>query len=254
MNDPALLALAFFATALLYSSVGFGGGSTYAALLILAGLALPDVPVVALACNIAVVTIGCWQFRGAFSTARFWPLALFSIPAAWLGGRLDVPGWLFVGLLAAALGVSGLLLLRVPRSVPAHHGPPGRLADLASGAGLGLLAGITGIGGGIYLAPLLHLRGWAGARTIAATCAAFILVNSLAGLAGHAARLGAQRLGATLAAHWALFPAVLLGGWIGSRSGARLLPPAAIRWLTALLVLYVAARLGLRFPAEWAAR
>lgn len=254
--NTELLALAFFLTALIYSSVGFGGGSTYNALLVLALADLAAVPVIALACNIVVVTVGMVRFgsAGHIDWRRFWPLALLSIPAAWLGGFIHVPPWLFVGLLALALGLAGILLLLPVRREPLPEAPSGRAVDLATGAGLGLVAGLTGIGGGIYLSPVLHLRRWGNARLIAGTSALFILVNSVSGLAGQVMKTGAAGSGALLLAHWPLLPAVLLGGIVGSQLGSRILPERTLRVLTALLILYVAVRLGLRFPQEWAAR
>ncbi len=119
------------------------------------------------------------------------PLA---IPAAWLGGYLQLPGWFFIGLLAMALLVAGIFLLfSRPEKLAPVDSPLAPAADVLTGGALGLLAGMTGIGGGIYLAPLLYWRRWAAPATIAATCAFFILVNSLAGLAGQAMKLGSHR-------------------------------------------------------------
>lgn len=255
----AALALAFFVTALLYSSVGFGGGSTYNALLALALTDISSVPVVALCCNILVVAIGSWRFvrGGHLNWHRFWPLASLSIPAALLGGYLPVPAWLFVGMLALALAVSGLLMLWQPlwrREPQTSTDESGKSADFVSGAALGLLAGITGIGGGIYLSPLLHLRRWADSKAIAGTCALFILVNSIAGLVGQLLKSGAAATTQVLQLNWPLFPAVALGGLIGSSLGSLRLSNNLLRILTALLILYVAVRLGLRFPHDWANR
>ena len=252
------LALAFFITALLYSSVGFGGGSTYNALLVLGAADLSTVPVIALSCNILVVAIGSWRFvrHGHVEWRRFGPLVILSVPFAWLGGYLPVPAWLFVGLLALALAVSGLLLLWQPlwrREVNCSQATS-RPLDMASGAALGLLAGITGIGGGIYLSPVLYLRRWATAKTIAGTCALFILVNSISGLIGQTMKSGGAATEQTLAAHWPLFPAVALDGLIGSNLGSMKFKDSYLRILTGLLILYVAVRLGLRFPGEWANR
>ncbi|WP_343345500.1 sulfite exporter TauE/SafE family protein [Sphingomicrobium sp. XHP0239] len=251
----AELAVAFFITAFFYSSVGFGGGSTYNALLVLAGLPLRQVPVIALLCNILVVSMGSRQFAaaGAFEWRRFWPLALLSIPAAWLGGYVSLPGWLFVGLLSGALFIAGVAMLYRPlETVTDRRRGEGRAADLASGAGLGFMAGLTGIGGGIFLSPLLHLRRWGGARLIAGTCAAFILVNSLSGLAGQVAKGLPFSSSAELLGYWPLGLAVLAGGWIGSRTGATRLKDSHLRAISAILILYVAVRLGARVPAEWA--
>ncbi|HYX45601.1 MAG TPA: sulfite exporter TauE/SafE family protein [Sphingomicrobium sp.] len=252
------LAAAFFVTALLYSSVGFGGGSTYNALLALVIADISTVPVVALVCNILVVAIGSWRFvrSGHVEWRRFWPLSVLSVPMALAGGYLRVPAWLFVGLLALALAISGLLMLWQPlwrREAAAPAGPGGRTADMASGAALGLLAGITGIGGGIYLSPLLHLRRWGTSREIAGTCAAFILVNSIAGLVGQLLKSGSRTFEIVLA-NWPLFPSVVVGGLLGSTLATLKLSDTVLRVLTALLVLYVAIRLGVRFPSDWASR
>lgn len=255
----AALALAFFLTALLYSSVGFGGGSTYNALLALALADISTVPVIALCCNILVVAIGSSRFvrAGHLKWQRFWPLTILSVPAALIGGFLPVPAWLFVGLLALALASSGLLMLWQPlwrREAQASAVYGARTADFASGAALGLLAGITGIGGGIYLSPLLHLRRWADSKAIAGTSALFILVNSVGGLIGQLLKSGGGKTLQVLQANWPLFPAVVLGGLIGSTLGSMKLSNDILRILTAFLILYVAIRLGLRFPTEWANR
>ena len=244
-----LLALSFFLTALLYAAAGFGGGSTYTALLVLGHVDYRAVPIVSLTCNILVVTVGTWRFarEGHLDWRRSWPLFLLSVPAAWLGGRLHIGETLFVGLLALSLFVAGLLMLWQPywqRETAAPH----RLSwtEPAAGGVLGFLAGVVGIGGGIFLAPLLYLLRWGAPRAIAATCAAFILVNSIAGLAGQASN-GLGAAGAVMADHAALFPAVLVGGLIGSSIGAKKIDPKWVRILTAVLILYVAVRLGLRF-------
>src|SRR5688500_5394158 len=213
------LALFFFLTALLYAAVGFGGGSTYTALLVLAGTDYRAVPIVALACNIIVVSVGSWRFArsGNVDWRRTWPLFALSIPLAWVGGRLVVAETVFVGLLALSLFAAGLLMLWQPRWQ--RDGPPlatARWVEPVAGGALGFLAGIVGIGGGIFLAPLLYMLRWGTPRAIAGTCAIFILANSLSGLAGQLAK-GSGGAGAeALAAYWLLFPAVLAGGLIGS--------------------------------------
>ena len=245
------LALLFFVTALLYAAVGFGGGSTYNALLVLAGTDYRAVPVVALACNILVVAVGSWRFAagGHVDWRRIWPLFALSVPLAWAGGRLVVAELVFVGLLALSLFAAGLLMLLQPRWQ--REGPPrvtSRWLEPLAGGALGFLAGVVGIGGGIFLAPLLYMLRWGPPRAIAGTCAVFILVNSIAGLAGQLAK--GRDADVILAAHWPLFPAVLAGGLIGATLGSRRLDPKYVRILTALLILYVAARLAIRFYGE----
>ncbi|MBV9930453.1 MAG: sulfite exporter TauE/SafE family protein [Alphaproteobacteria bacterium] len=247
-----ILAPFFFVTALLYGAVGFGGGSTYSALLVLAGSDYRAVPVVSLACNILVVAMGSWRFArsGHVDWGRIWPLLALSVPLAWLGGRLVVAEALFVGLLAVSLFCAALLMLWPPRWQ--REGPPRFASSWAyamAGGGLGFLAGLVGIGGGIFLAPLLYLLRWGTPRAIAGTSAVFILANSIAGLAGQLAKDRAAA-GAFLAAHWPLFPAVLAGGLIGATLGSRRLDPKYVRILTALLILYIAVRLGIRFYGE----
>jgi uncharacterized protein len=244
------LAAFFFLTALLYGAAGFGGGSTYNALLVLANLDVRAIPVISLACNILVVTVGSWRFArgGHVDWPRIWPLFVLSIPLAWVGGRLVVAETVFVGLLAASLLVAGLLMLWQPHwQKEASVRVRSRWLEPIAGGALGLLAGIVGIGGGIFLAPLLYMLRWGPPRAIAGTSAVFILANSIAGLAGQLAKGNAGMASEALAAHWLLFPAVLAGGLIGSWLGSDRIDPKYVRILTALLILYVAARLAIRF-------
>jgi len=248
---PGLAAL-FFVTALLYAAVGFGGGSTYNALLVLAGADYRAVPVIALACNILVVSVGSWRFArgGHVDWRRIWPLFALSIPCAWIGGRLVVAELVFVGLLALSLFAAGLLMLWQPRGQ--RDGPPrigSRWVEPVAGGALGFFAGVVGIGGGIFLAPLLYMLRWGSPRAIAGTSAVFILANSIAGLAGQLAKGGGAGA-AILADYWPVFPAVLAGGLIGATLGSSRIDPKYVRILTALLILYVAARLAIRFYGE----
>jgi len=243
-----LLAGLFVLTALLYSAAGFGGGSTYTALLVLSGRGPAEVPVVSLSCNILVVAVGAWRFAraGHVNLRRIWPLFAASVPLAFVGGALPVSRVVFIGLLAASLFIAGLAMLY--RSGDAEKPPrpyPRALEPLLGGA-LGLLSGIVGIGGGIYLAPVLHLLRWGSAHAIAGTSAVFILVNSVAGLGGQLAKSGAEAA-AIVAAHWLLLPAVVAGGLIGSLLTVRKVGRTALRVLTALLILFVAAQLARRF-------
>jgi hypothetical protein len=243
------LAPLFAVTALIYASVGFAGGSTYTALLVLAGVALPLVPVISLTCNLIVASGGVIRFArdGLIPWRRAWPLLALSVPMAWVGGRLPVAPHLFVALLGGSLAVAGALLLIGPQRRDAEppaggHVGPGALA-LAVAAPLGLLSGLVGIGGGIFLAPILHLIRWDSARRVAGTAALFILVNSLAGIAGQLAKLRDAALIAQAAAWWPLALAVLIGGQIGSRIGTRHLPLTLVRRVTGAVVLVAAVRL-----------
>jgi uncharacterized membrane protein YfcA len=238
------LAAAFFATALLYASVGYGGGSTYSALLALSGVDHRLLPVIALACNIVVVTGGSVRFARAGITPWRGAMTLTAIaaPAAFLGGLTPIGRDAFLALLGTGLVLTALSML-IP--VGEREGKPTRAArwmPLAA-APIGYLAGLVGIGGGIFLAPLLHLTRWNSARAIAATASLFILVNSLFGLCGQLLKGGADRLASAVTLSLPLLIAVAIGGQIGSLLAARLLPPAGIRWLTAALTLWVGARL-----------
>ena len=245
-GDMIGLAAAFLATALLYAIAGFGGGSTYTALLWLADVDYRAVPILSLACNIIVVSAGTWRFAkaGHFDWRRAWPLFVTSVPAAWLGGALMVERELFVGLLAGSLLVAGLVMLWEPQWKRAMEPTPSpRWIEPVAGGGLGFLAGVVGIGGGIFLAPVLYLLRWDAPRRIAATCAAFILVNSIAGLAGQASK-GMAAAGAVLGDYALLFPAVLVGGLVGAGLGAKKIDAKWVRVVTAALILYVAVKLG----------
>lgn len=242
---PALLALAFLVTALLYASVGFGGGSTYSALLALSGLDYRLLPLVSLACNIVVVTGGSIRFARAGLTP--WKKALVIValgaPASFLGGLTPIKEATFLTLLGASLVLTSLFML-VPVRENAEGAPTrfARWMPLAA-APLGYFAGLVGIGGGVFLSPMLHLARWHEARGIAATASLFILVNSLFGLAGQMVKNGPDLFGQAVGAALPLLIAVVIGGQVGSLLATRVLPPQWIRWLTALLVLVVGVRL-----------
>jgi uncharacterized protein len=243
------LAPLFALTALVYASVGFAGGSTYTALLVLAGVSLALVPVISLACNIVVATGGVIRFAraGHIAWQRIWPMLLVSVPLAWIGGRLPVDQDLFVMLLGGSLAVAGLLLILGPdhsaTRAPVDPRRGAGLLAIAVAAPLGLLSGLVGIGGGIFLAPVLHLMGWDSARRIAGTAALFILVNSIAGIAGQFAKLNDAELVSHALDWWPLVVAVLIGGQVGSVLGVKYFPQGMIRRVTGAVVLFAAGRL-----------
>ena len=244
-----LLAAAFLVTALLYASVGFGGGSTYSALLALTGFDYRVLPVLSLACNIVVVTGSSVRFARAGLTPWRGAIVLTAIaaPAALLGGLTPIGEGAFLTLLGASLVLTGLTLCVPETSVcpvtgEAEPMKAARYMPLLA-APIGYLAGLVGIGGGIFLAPLLHLVRWNGARQVAATAAFFILVNSLFGLVGQLAKNGPDRFGEALAMGLPLLLAVVVGGQIGSLLAVRFLPQNIIRWLTAALTVWVGGRL-----------
>jgi uncharacterized membrane protein YfcA len=240
-----LLVAAFALTALLYAAVGFGGGSTYSALLALSGFDYRLLPVLALACNIVVVGGSTIRFARAGLTPWRGAAILTGIaaPAAFLGGLTPIKETAFLGLLGASLVLTGLTLL-LPKTATGE-GAPSRMARWMpfAAAPIGYLAGLVGIGGGIFLAPLLHLTRWNNARAVAATAALFILVNSLFGLAGQLLKNGPDRMGEAVSLGLPLIIAVAIGGQIGSLLAVRFLPQSAIRWLTAALTIWVGGRL-----------
>jgi uncharacterized membrane protein YfcA len=242
------LPLGFFATALLYASVGFGGGSTYSALLALAGTNFLILPIISLSCNVVVVTGGTIRFALAnqMPWRRAMTLALVAAPMAFLGGYTPVKERTFLLLLGASLVVAGLTLL-LPRS-PEREGQPMALAKWMplAAAPLGYLAGVVGIGGGIFLAPLLHLTRWNPARQIAATTSLFILINSITGLVGQLAKTGPEKFGEALGSGLPLLAAVVIGGQLGSLLAIRFLPERIIRWLTAALTVWAGTTLLLK--------
>ena len=239
--------LIFVAVAFLYSTVGFGGGSTYTAILIETGMQWQLVPPLSLTCNLIVVSGGVYHFyRAGHLDFRFAaPFILSSVPAAFIGGYLRIDEALFLLILGVALLIAGALLLadRRPHGATETVHESALSTRVSIGLVLGGLAGITGIGGGIYLAPILHLTRLAETRSVAALCSLFILVNSAAGLAGQLLKLG-QTAEQLLDPSLLILPAaVLVGGQMGSRAGSRWLPAKPIRQLTGAVILVVAIRL-----------
>lgn len=232
---PVLLGLAFFAAAALYSSVGHGGASAYLAVMGLCGMAPVEMKPIALVLNIAVSSVALVNFvrAGHFKTTLFWPLAAASLPAAFVGGWLQSPEPLFKLILAAALVVGAWRLLTgSPESLETvrHAGWP---ALFAIGGMIGFLSGLVGIGGGIFLTPLLVIFRWAPAKVAAAVSAAFIAANSCSGLSGFILKGGQVP-----AMVWSLLPIVLAGAWLGSQWGSgRAMVPALRRSLAVVLIV-----------------
>lgn len=254
MNDTAtllMLASGFFLIAALYSSVGFGGGSSYLALL---ALFIPDfllIKTAALLCNLVVVAGGSYLFikQGYFDRKKFIPLILCSVPAAFLGAMIKLtPASFFIGL-GCVLAFSGALLLLqyfLKRTSTNETADPRFWwpVPVLLGAGTGFLSGLVGIGGGIILSPILNLLKWDGAKKIAALASVFILVNSVAGLLGQAA-------GGNFKVDGRLIPVLLIavfaGGQLGTRLSLKMIKPAAVRGLTGVLVLYIGIKLVLKY-------
>src|SRR5882762_8870064 len=212
-----LLCFAIAVIAFLYSSVGHAGASGYIATMTLFGLAATVIRPTALVLNILVATIGSFQFwrAGHFSWKLFWPFALLSVPAAYLGGYIQPSASILRILIGLVLLFSAARLI-FRREDPEETIAPSKPTAIGVGAGLGFLAGLTGTGGGIFLTPLLLFRRWAHIRQAAAVSALFIWVNSIAGLVGYFTKVHSiPSLGLTLAA------AAIVGGIIGSHLGSK---------------------------------
>jgi uncharacterized membrane protein YfcA len=231
-----LIAILILVVALLYSTVGHAGASGYLAVMALFGMAPVIMKPTALTLNIIVALIGTIRFyrAGFFSWRTFWPFAIASIPAAYIGGGLTLPVAIYKSIVGVVLLYSAARLFWSADSADKGETKlvPIWMA-LIVGAAIGLLSGLTGVGGGIFLSPVLLLMHWAKTKETSGVSAAFILVNSIAGLLGQYPAI--FYLPNDLI-YWA--PAALVGGWIGTELGTRLLPVARIRkCLSVVLVL-----------------
>ncbi|MBU6326382.1 MAG: sulfite exporter TauE/SafE family protein [Verrucomicrobia bacterium] len=229
------LGAAIFAMAVLYSSVGHGGASGYTAVMALFSISAASIKPTALVLNIFVSAIAAVQFfrAGHFQWSRFWPFAVTSVPLAYVGGAIHLPTKYHTPLLGSVLLFSAArLFFRKPADGTATRPAP-LYAALLWGAALGLLSGLTGVGGGIFLSPLLLFARWADARQASGTVTMFILVNSVAGLLGH---LGSVQKVPDFAG--ILVIAAVAGALIGSYFGSRRLPvPVICRTLAVVLVI-----------------
>jgi uncharacterized membrane protein YfcA len=235
MDHTTALAVLILLMAILYSSVGHAGASGYLAAMALVGMHPDVMRPTALSLNILVAAIGTIQFAraGHFAWHIFWPFAIASAPFAFFGGRMQLPYHLYKAAVGAVLLFAALRLIHAARKkVEVPTKPISILAALVLGAAIGLLAGLTGVGGGIFLSPLLLLANWAPMRQTAAVSVAFILVNSIAGLAGNLASV--QYLPPQIAV-WAV--AAGLGGLIGSQLGSRRAPPIVLRYLLSVVLV-----------------
>jgi uncharacterized protein len=243
ISETVIIAVAFVAAAALYASVGHAGASAYLAVMGLFNFAPAAMKPTALALNILVAAIGTFRFYRAslFRWSLFWPFAVVSIPAAFVGGAMTLPGRSYkivvgVVLLYAAVWMFRSALKPIVR--PTH--PPPIWAALIWGATIGLLSGLTGVGGGIFLSPLLLYMGWAETRATSGVAAPFILVNSIAGLLGHLSSLAQIPSNIPV---WAI--AVAVGGWLGASYGSRKAPPRILRQLLSLVLVVAGAKLVL---------
>lgn len=234
----------FFLIALFYSSVGFGGGSSYLALLSLFLTDFYEIRSTALLLNICVVTIGTFVFirNRVFNLKLFWPFLASSIPMAYFGAQLRLSQKAFFLILGSALILAGFFLILKFVTYKLESKKFNLPKKISLGGGIGLLAGISGIGGGIFLSPLLNLLNWANPRTIASLASVFILVNSVAGIIG-LTFAGTFQLNQDLI--YQLVIAVVLGGSLGSYLSSKKFNLRILGVLTAILVFYVGLRLVL---------
>lgn len=236
-----IVSVAIGIIAFLYSSVGHAGASGYIAVLSLAGVATNVIKPTALTLNILVALIASFQFyrAGHFSWKLFWPFALLAVPMAFVGGYLSIPTWVFKFIVGLILLFSAARFLMRPLEDKVTQEPSTRIA-IPIGAGLGLLSGLTGTGGGIFLTPLLLAMRWATTKSAAAVSAVFILLNSTAGLIGN---ISSTKQFPTFAIPFAMIAVV--AGFIGSHYGSKRFSPARIKQM--LSVVLVIAGLKLLF-------
>jgi uncharacterized membrane protein YfcA len=240
MDTIIILAVSFFVISLVYSSVGFGGGSSYLALMAVMGVSQETMRPSALLCNIVVVVGGAYIFwkeghldlGGQAGLRKSWPFIVASVPFAFLGGYWKISEHNFFILLGSTLVLAAIALWIQP------SGGEKKLSEslplnLGLSAGIGFLSGLVSIGGGIFLSPILHLSKWDNARKISALASVFILANSISGLAGQFLRSARIDWKFILP----LLVAVMAGGQIGSRLGAKRFNPIYIRRITAALIL-----------------
>ena len=234
-----LIHVAIGVVAFLYASVGHAGASGYIAVLTLAGLAADVIRPTALILNILVALLTTFQFyrAGYFSWRRFWPFAATSVPAAFVGGFIHVPTDTFKIVVGVVLLLSAVRFA-VRTEDPSQTRFPSLAVALTAGAGLGLLSGLTGTGGGIFLTPLMLLLAWAKTKETAALSAPFILVNSLSGLSGFLVSGRALPSGV-----WSLAILAVLGGLAGGYLGSRRFPVRVIRLCLALVLTIAGAKL-----------
>ena len=241
VSETLIIAILFFVGAGLYASVGHGGASSYLAVMGLFSLAPEVMKPTALALNILVAGVATFKFYRArlFTWGLFWPFALVSIPAAFVGGAVMLPARWYKIVVGVVLLYAAVWMFRSamkPISKEAH--PPPLWAALISGLAIGFLSGLTGVGGGIFLSPLLLRMGWAETRATSGVAAPFILVNSIAGLLGHIASVSQLPPSVPV---WGA--AALLGGWIGASYGSKRAPVPVLRQLLSLVLVVAGVKL-----------
>ena len=243
-----ILSILFFVTAILYSSVGFGGGSTYLALLLLWDIPYFIFPIIALSCNIIVVSGNCFNYirAGNLNLKLLIPYLIGSIPLAFFGGSLSVDKEFFEILLFVVLTIAGILLLFKFKSyddkAETYRKIPKIIAIIIGGI-LGFISGVVGIGGGIFLSPILFLIKAGKPKHIITTASIFILINSISGIIGQITKVsvldGIQN-------YWLLLLVVLIGGQIGNFLNLKIIPTRILALITSTLVLFVAIRMAIK--------
>ena len=243
-----LLAILFLSTAVLYSSVGFGGGSTYLALLLIWGVPYFIFPVIALSCNIIVVSGNCFNYikAGNLNLKLLVPYLIGSIPLAFIGGSLPIEKRLFEILLFLVLATAGALLLLNFKSYDDKEENYRKISipvSILIGGALGFISGIVGIGGGIFLSPILFLIRAGRPKHIVTTASLFILINSVSGIIG---QLTKNAVLIEIPNYWYLLAAVLIGGQLGNFLNLKIFPTRILALVTAILVIFVAVRMGFK--------
>ncbi len=241
-----ILSILFFVTAVLYSSVGFGGGSTYLALLLIWGVPYFIFPLIALSCNIIVVSGNCFNYirAGNLNLKLLIPYLIGSIPLAFIGGSLPIEKRLFEILLFLVLAIAGILLLLNFRAYDdkekSYRKVPIIISILIGGV-LGFISGVVGIGGGIFLSPILFLIRAGKPKHIVTTASLFILINSFSGIMGQITKNAVLN---EISNYWYLLLIVLVGGQLGNFLNLKIFPTRILALVTAGLVLFVAIRMG----------
>ena len=243
-----LLAILFLLTAVLYSSVGFGGGSTYLALLLIWGVPYFIFPIIALSCNILVVSGNCFNYirAGNLNFKLLIPYLIGSIPLAFIGGSLPIEKRLFEILLFLVLSAAGILLLLNFKSYDDKEENYRKIpipVSILIGGVLGFISGIVGIGGGIFLSPILFLIRAGRPKHIVTTASLFILINSVFGIFG---QLTKNAVINEIPNYWYLLVAVLIGGQLGNFLNLKIFPTRILALVTAILVIFVALRMGFK--------
>ena len=243
-----ILSILFFVTAILYSSVGFGGGSTYLALLLIWDIPYYLFPVIALICNIIVVSGNCFNYisAGNHNFKLLFPFLIGSIPFAFFGGTLLMDKEIFEILLFFVLSIAGLLLLLNNKSYDEKEIEIKKLSPniaVLVGSILGIISGIVGIGGGIFLSPILFLFKADKPKNIATTASLFILINSISGILGQFTK---EIVFTEILSYWPLFLTVMIGGFCGNYLNLKIFSNRTLAFVTSLLVIFVAFRMAMK--------